>query len=229
MLPGRDDEPQTSSGQTALWSWLSSENYGGHGLFERWSLSMIVQFWDSNALRLVSINEEGLHLDTVKVLSVNKWCIILWHGSLPPLIIPSTFGFPISLINSAAHVFHSTRPFRHHWPIRVSQIPQISYASTAPELSDNSRYEFFSRVVPPDSYQAQAMVDIVKAMRWNYVSTVASEGNYGESGVDAFIQKSREDGESLSSGGLVLFRRMWKCSVEKHTESVSLRVDKQFR
>ena len=40
------------------------------------------------------------------------------------------------------------------------------------------------------------MVDLVKAMRWNYVSTVASEGNYGESGVDAFIQKSREDGES---------------------------------
>lgn len=77
-----------------------------------------------------------------------------------------------------------------------SQIPQVSYASTAPELSDNTRYDFFSRVVPPDTYQAQAMVDIVKAMRWNYVSTVASEGNYGESGVDAFIQKSREDGKS---------------------------------
>ncbi|KAJ8265451.1 hypothetical protein COCON_G00145500 [Conger conger] len=76
--------------------------------------------------------------------------------------------------------------------------PQVSYASTAPELSDNTRYDFFSRVVPPDTYQAQAMVDIVKAMRWNYVSTVASEGNYGESGVDAFIQKSREDGESSS-------------------------------
>lgn len=76
----------------------------------------------------------------------------------------------------------------------MSQIPQISYASTAPELSDNSRYEFFSRVVPPDSYQAQAMVDIVKAMGWNYVSTLASEGNYGESGVDAFQQISREAG-----------------------------------
>lgn len=75
------------------------------------------------------------------------------------------------------------------------QIPQVSYASTAPELSDNTRYDFFSRVVPPDTLQAQAMVDIVKAMRWNYVSTVASEGNYGESGVDAFIHKSREDGE----------------------------------
>uniref|UniRef100_A0A672ZJS0 Glutamate receptor, metabotropic 4 n=1 Tax=Sphaeramia orbicularis TaxID=375764 RepID=A0A672ZJS0_9TELE len=78
--------------------------------------------------------------------------------------------------------------------LRLFKIPQVSYASTAPELSDNTRYDFFSRVVPPDTYQAQAMVDIVKAMRWNYVSTVASEGNYGESGVDAFIQRSREDG-----------------------------------
>ncbi|XP_023691659.2 glutamate receptor, metabotropic 6a isoform X1 [Paramormyrops kingsleyae] len=78
--------------------------------------------------------------------------------------------------------------------LRLFEIPQVSYASTAPELSDNNRYDFFSRVVPPDSYQAQAMVDIVKAMGWNYVSTLASEGNYGESGVDAFIQISRETG-----------------------------------
>ncbi|RMC10228.1 hypothetical protein DUI87_13029 [Hirundo rustica rustica] len=72
------------------------------------------------------------------------------------------------------------------------EIPQISYASTAPELSDNTRYDYFSRVVPPDSYQAQAMVDIVMALGWNYVSTLASEGNYGESGVEAFTQISRE-------------------------------------
>ncbi|KAK1906445.1 Metabotropic glutamate receptor 8 [Dissostichus eleginoides] len=76
------------------------------------------------------------------------------------------------------------------------KIPQVSYASTAPELSDNTRYDFFSRVVPPDSYQAQAMMDIVTAMEWNYVSTLASEGNYGESGVEAFVQISRETGRS---------------------------------
>ncbi|XP_049997605.1 metabotropic glutamate receptor 8 isoform X3 [Alexandromys fortis] len=78
--------------------------------------------------------------------------------------------------------------------LRLFKIPQISYASTAPELSDNTRYDFFSRVVPPDSYQAQAMVDIVTALGWNYVSTLASEGNYGESGVEAFTQISREIG-----------------------------------
>lgn len=87
------------------------------------------------------------------------------------------------------------------------QIPQVSYASTAPELSDNTRYDFFSRVVPPDTYQAQAMVDIVRAMRWNYVSTVASEGNYGESGVDAFIQKSREEGKNVFAFILGIFSK----------------------
>ncbi|KAM7405347.1 hypothetical protein PAMP_012615 [Pampus punctatissimus] len=78
--------------------------------------------------------------------------------------------------------------------LRLFEIPQVSYASTAPELSDNNRYDFFTRVVPPDSYQAQTMLDIVKALGWNYVSTLASEGNYGESGVEAFMQISREAG-----------------------------------
>ncbi|KAK7891161.1 hypothetical protein WMY93_023124 [Mugilogobius chulae] len=83
-------------------------------------------------------------------------------------------------------------------PLWTGDIPQISYASTAPELSDNTRYDFFSRVVPPDSYQAQAMLDIVTALGWNFVSTLASEGNYGESGVEAFVQTSREN-EAISA------------------------------
>ncbi|KAL1021570.1 hypothetical protein UPYG_G00014970 [Umbra pygmaea] len=78
--------------------------------------------------------------------------------------------------------------------LRLFQIPQISYASTAPELSDDRRYDFFSRVVPPDSFQAQAMVDIIKELGWTYVSTVASEGSYGEKGVEAFQQISKEAG-----------------------------------
>lgn len=92
-------------------------------------------------------------------------------------------------------VFPMNQEYKRLNLVVVLQIPQVSYASTAPELSDNTRYDFFSRVVPPDTYQAQAMVDIVRHMGWNYVSTVASEGNYGESGVDAFIQRSREDGK----------------------------------
>ena len=60
------------------------------------------------------------------------------------------------------------------------QIPQISYASTSTELSDKTRFEFFSRVVPPDNFQATAMVEIVKKFGWKYVSTISVEGGYGE-------------------------------------------------
>lgn len=63
---------------------------------------------------------------------------------------------------------------------RLLQIPQISYASTSAELSDKSRFEYFSRVVPPDSFQAQAIVEVIHALGWKYVSTVAVEGDYGE-------------------------------------------------
>ncbi|KAK9889155.1 hypothetical protein WA026_004429 [Henosepilachna vigintioctopunctata] len=72
------------------------------------------------------------------------------------------------------------------------QIPQISYASTSTELSDKSRFEYFSRVVPPDNFQAQAMVEIVKELGWKYVSTVAVEGDYGERGIASFVSHSSE-------------------------------------
>ncbi|KAE8745292.1 hypothetical protein FOCC_FOCC007977 [Frankliniella occidentalis] len=64
--------------------------------------------------------------------------------------------------------------------LRLFKIPQISYASTSTELSDKSRFGYFSRVVPPDNFQAQAMVDVVSSMGWKYVSTVGVEGEYGE-------------------------------------------------
>jgi ABC-type branched-subunit amino acid transport system substrate-binding protein len=68
----------------------------------------------------------------------------------------------------------------------ILQIPQISYASTSVDLSDKSRFGYFSRVVPPDNFQAQAIVDIIKLFNWTYVSTIASEGDYGEKGIEHF-------------------------------------------
>ncbi|XP_062400749.1 glutamate receptor, metabotropic 2a [Sardina pilchardus] len=75
--------------------------------------------------------------------------------------------------------------------LRLFQIPQISYASTSAKLSDKSRYDFFARTVPPDFYQAKAMAEILRFFNWTYVSTVASEGDYGETGIDAFQQEAR--------------------------------------
>ncbi|KAF3843913.1 hypothetical protein F7725_015961 [Dissostichus mawsoni] len=49
----------------------------------------------------------------------------------------------------------------------------------------------------PAGHKLRPCWNIVTALGWNYVSTLASEGNYGESGVEAFVQISRESGFSL--------------------------------
>uniref|UniRef100_H9KVM9 Receptor ligand binding region domain-containing protein n=1 Tax=Callithrix jacchus TaxID=9483 RepID=H9KVM9_CALJA len=71
------------------------------------------------------------------------------------------------------------------------QILQISYASTSARLSDKSRYDYFARTVPPDFFQAKAMAEILRFFNWTYVSTVASEGDYGETGIEAFELEAR--------------------------------------
>lgn len=74
--------------------------------------------------------------------------------------------------------------------LRLFEIPQISYASTSARLSDTSRYDYFARTVPPDTLQAKALADIVLLFNWTYVMTVASEGQYGEAGIDQFEKEA---------------------------------------
>lgn len=76
--------------------------------------------------------------------------------------------------------------------LRLFKIPQVSYASTGTSLSDKSRYDFFARTVPPDTYQALALVDLVQIFNWSYVSLVTSEGQYGDSGMNAFVREAKK-------------------------------------
>uniref|UniRef100_A0A1I8I7H8 G_PROTEIN_RECEP_F3_4 domain-containing protein n=1 Tax=Macrostomum lignano TaxID=282301 RepID=A0A1I8I7H8_9PLAT len=82
-------------------------------------------------------------------------------------------------------------------------IPQISYASTSPELSDNNRFDYFFRVVPPDNYQAKAMVAIVKQMNWNYVAALYDEGTYGERGFQEFKAHASQQGICISGNHMI--------------------------
>ncbi|XP_043464455.1 metabotropic glutamate receptor 2-like isoform X2 [Leptopilina heterotoma] len=63
--------------------------------------------------------------------------------------------------------------------LRLFRIPQVSFFSTSPELSNKQRFEYFTRTIPSDHYQVKAMVDIVRKMNWSYVSIIYEESNYG--------------------------------------------------
>lgn len=65
-------------------------------------------------------------------------------------------------------------------------VPVVSYASTSRLLSDRSRFQNFLRTVPSDTLQAKAMVDVIKKYQWNFVAVVASDTEYGRSGIQAF-------------------------------------------
>ncbi|XP_061755356.1 metabotropic glutamate receptor 5-like [Nerophis ophidion] len=78
--------------------------------------------------------------------------------------------------------------------LQLFNIPQIAYSATSMDLSDKSLYKYFMRVVPSDMQQARAMVDIVKRYNWSYVSAIHTEGNYGESGMEAFKEMAAKEG-----------------------------------
>lgn len=73
--------------------------------------------------------------------------------------------------------------------LRLFQLPQISYASTAKILSDKTRFDYFFRTVPPDSLQTQAMADIIKHFNWTFIHAIYSDDAYGSEGIGAFFEE----------------------------------------
>ena len=73
--------------------------------------------------------------------------------------------------------------------LRLFYIPQISYASTADVLSDKTTFDYFLRTVSPDSFQAQALADIVEYFNWTYVIAMHTNDVYGMGGIEAFIDE----------------------------------------
>lgn len=68
----------------------------------------------------------------------------------------------------------------------AAKIPQISYSSTSPTLSDKAEFPYFLRVVPPDSVQGVAIANIIDEMGWDTVSTLSTNDDYGQGGMDVF-------------------------------------------
>ncbi|XP_065191136.1 metabotropic glutamate receptor 8-like [Sycon ciliatum] len=72
--------------------------------------------------------------------------------------------------------------------LRIFHIPQISYASTSATLSED-RYRFFLRTVPPDIFQAKAIVGISHALGIQYPGVVSTEGAYGRDGAAEVVRE----------------------------------------
>ena len=75
--------------------------------------------------------------------------------------------------------------------LSLFKIPVLSTSATSDELTDKTRFEYFMRLVPPDRFQAQAMMEIVEHYNWTYISLLYSEGSYGENGMKLIEKEAK--------------------------------------
>ena len=73
-------------------------------------------------------------------------------------------------------------------------VAQVSYASTAPDLSDKTKYPTFMRTVPSDVDQAHVLVDLLVRYKWTYVKLVYSTNVYGNSLAEQFLSLATNSG-----------------------------------
>lgn len=98
-------------------------------------------------------------------------------------------------------------------------VPVVSYASTSSLLSNKVRFRYFLRTVPNDMLQAKVMADLVRAMNWNYVITLASDTEYGRSGIEAFKRALASFGNSYDVC-IPVDERFTKRSTDQHFERI---------
>ena len=77
--------------------------------------------------------------------------------------------------------------------LSAAGIPQVSYASTSPALSDASAYPGFFRVVPSDAFQGSVIADVMTTDGHDNVAVLHMTNAYGAGLADAFVANMAAD------------------------------------
>ena len=118
-----------------------------------------------------------------------------------------SFGDPANLLVETKKIIKDTDviigPARSVASLQVAQhisneykIPQLSYSSTSPLLSDGEKYPYFSRIVPSDAAQGKVFAQVLDLFGWRQVAIITNPDDpYSHGITQSTIQNSELDFE----------------------------------
>ncbi|XP_070208066.1 metabotropic glutamate receptor 3-like [Littorina saxatilis] len=105
----------------------------------------------------------------------------------------------VKIISGVLGAPSSVTSIQVHNLLKLFKIPQISFFSTSPTLSNRERFPYFLRTIPSDVYQAEVMVALVKKLGWTYISVVYEESSYGILGFNEVEKLLKENDICLAT------------------------------
>ncbi|XP_071947980.1 metabotropic glutamate receptor-like isoform X2 [Antedon mediterranea] len=105
------------------------------------------------------------------------------------------------------------------------EVPHISASASSDELSDRTRFPYFSRLVPSDNFQIGAIIDIIEHFKWKYVSAVYSNEDYGEHGIGELIDRSLKNDKFCLGATVAISESATRSEVDRAIRQISRRAD----
>ncbi|XP_062391160.1 taste receptor type 1 member 1-like [Sardina pilchardus] len=116
-------------------------------------------------------------------------------GSLPSAMDLLACGNSIHVGTKRAcrpKVISVTGPYGSRETITVSQLflfnllPVVTHGASSVQLSNRQRFPSFFRTIPSDKFQVQAIVQILRKFRWNWVAFIGGDTDYSRDALAVF-------------------------------------------
>ncbi|XP_078524857.1 extracellular calcium-sensing receptor-like [Lissotriton helveticus] len=87
------------------------------------------------------------------------------------------------------------------------RLPQISYVSSSPILSDRNQFPSFFRTIPSDTFQSQGLAEILLHFGWTWVGLLAEDNDYGQLGATLLKKELEKVGACIAFSENIILSR----------------------